>query len=480
MEIYKTDFIPPDIDCFIFILNKNDYLSYIKYIEKLLKIKLPDKIFHKFFNESGNIRETYFNKFSIIFGSINDSDLNSKYLFNTIHTIGKKIRNSSYKHILFDILFQKNTIINLIESIFMSTYNFTRYSQKKQIDQTIFIYTSEQKFNKLIDYSFINGKIINITRNLVNEPANILNSTQFVKIIKNAFRNTNIDVEIIHKEELKKKKLNLILAVNSGSKFPPYLVILKNKNKSKTDTKSNVFVGKGVMFDAGGLNVKGSDIDHASMKLDMTGAAVVFSLFLYIKSHNIKGNFVGLLPLVENMLDSNSYRPGDVISSYSNKSVEIIDTDAEGRLILADSIAYSEIFNPKLIVDVATLTGAAGSIFNDLAIVLMGNDSKYNKLIIQSSKNCNEKIWEMPLWDEYIELTKAHISDLKNYDYSVKAGAIMGGAFLYNFVPKNVKWIHLDIAGPSYIHTENKYFFEGATGYGCRSLFRFIEFIRGN
>jgi leucyl aminopeptidase len=211
------------------------------------------------------------------------------------------------------------------------------------------------------------------------------------------------------------------------------------------------------------------------MKNDMTGSAIVYGLFQLLSQFQIKGHFYGILPLVENMVDSNAIRPGDIIRAYNGKTVEITNTDAEGRLIMADALAFSERFHPYLCIDIATLTGQASSIFDHKSSVIMGNHNKYIQKMIQAGIENNEKIWELPMWKEYIDATKSNIADLKNTTYESKAGTIMAGAFLSHFIPPSSHWIHLDIAGVDNLKKNSSMRHYGASGEIMRTLFSFLE-----
>jgi leucyl aminopeptidase len=211
------------------------------------------------------------------------------------------------------------------------------------------------------------------------------------------------------------------------------------------------------------------------MKNDMTGSAIVYAIFQLISNKKIDGHFIGLLPLVENMIGSNAIRPGDILKSYNGTTVEITDTDAEGRLIMADALAYSIKYKPYMCIDIATLTGQAGSIFGNKSSIIMGNNNSYVQKMIKMGIENNEKIWELPLWEEYIELTKSNIADLKNYSKESKASTIMAGAFLSRFIPNNTNWIHLDIAGVDNLDNGSNTRHYGATGEILRSLLYFLE-----
>jgi len=227
------------------------------------------------------------------------------------------------------------------------------------------------------------------------------------------------------------------------------------------------------MFDSGGLNIKNGDF--SDMKNDINGSAIVYGLMKLISNSNMNGHFIGLLPCVENMVDAKSTRPGDVVTCYNKKTVEIIDTNAEGRLIMADCLAYSSIFKPCLVIDIATLTGDTAYMFGGKASIIMGNNNGLiQKMIVDGAKN-NEKLWNMPMWEEYIIMTKSNIADYKNYSYGTEAGAIMAGAFLSNFVPKDTKWIHLDIAGVDNLSSNTNTRSFGSSGEILRTLYSFIS-----
>ncbi len=227
------------------------------------------------------------------------------------------------------------------------------------------------------------------------------------------------------------------------------------------------------MFDTGGINLKHGDF--TDMKTDMAGTAIVYGVIKALALHGCRKRVVGLLPLVQNDIGENAIHPGDVIKSFSGKTVEISDTDAEGRLILADCLAYASsiLHNEGLIIDIATLTGQVGSIFGGLATAIMGNNPDITNGIIQAGIKENEKIWELPLWPEYINATKSKIADLVNHS-NVGASTIMGGAFLANFVKPGISWAHLDIAGVSFNENDTPTKYAGATGAIFNTLVNYL------
>ena len=463
----------------------------IKNIASITKLLNIENIPKKFFDENKNKIKTNFEKilytdnFEVLFIGLNDNkSCDNKSLYQAFGTIGKKM-NSENKKILINLVGNdKNTIRNEVISYILGFYKFNDFKttgHDKNYFETFF-YHPKKKFKNDITQSIYEAIVQNEIRSLINTPANILNSTKYASYIKKNMSD-NVSVKILNEDKLKKLGCNLILGVNQGSKNKAMMVILEYGKKTPNN-KTIALIGKGVMFDSGGYNIKHGDF--SDMKNDMTGSAIVYAIFKLLSKFKVEGHFVGLLPLVENMVDANSIRPGDILKAYNGKTVEIIDTDAEGRLIMADALAYSVNYKPYMCIDIATLTGQAAHIFGNKSSVIIGNNIKYTQKMIQSGIDNNEKIWELPMWEEYIKLTKSNIADLKNYSYESSAGTIMAGAFLSNFIPdKNllktnvikeskVNWIHLDIAGVDNLtsNTDTRHY--GATGEILRSVFHFL------
>ena len=470
--LYINKFIS-DCDVYIFLFCE-EFKKEIKKIEKELSIDFPKKMFDNFSAKEEEVKLVYFDKCAVILGGFGKNNKCCiKTLMNTMGIIGQLVLAEKFKKVQLVVLSNSDIFVKTqVESLIISLYKFDKYLAKKVTKPDVYFYSSKKKNKSIIKNSIVIAETTNEVRDLVNEPANMLNSITFEKYIKKELAKTKVKIKVMNDKELKKKGFNTILAVNQGSKYPAKLIILEYKNGVTKKDKPVVFVGKGVMFDAGGLNLKYNDFQD--MKTDMTGAAIVFGLFKLMSLNKVKGYFIGLLPLVENMVDAESTRPGDIIKSYSGKTIEIIDTDAEGRLIMADAIAYSEKYKPSLIIDIATLTGQAYSIFNGMSTIIMGNNNNKIREMEKAAEHVSEKTWELPMWDEYVELTKSDIADVRNYSPDVKSGTIMGGAFLSNFVPSNTKWIHLDIGGVSYLDSRTRYYCSGATGVGLRMLYKFI------
>lgn len=474
---FKTcnSFKKNNIDTYIFVIC-NDLKKNIESIKKLLNIeKIPKKLFDDYKLKSNFEKKMYTDNFEILFyGLSEEKKCDNKNLYETFGKIGKLISSTDYnkKKILVNlILYDLNIIKNQVASYILGFYHFDNFKSEKDINKSItYFYHPKSKFKNIINQAIYISIYQNEIRSLINTPANVLTSTNYYNIIKNNLP-SNVKLKVLDKNALKKKGCNLILGVNQGSKNKPMLIILEYKNNSKE--RPTVLIGKGVMFDSGGYNIKMGDF--STMKNDMTGSAIVYALFKLLSKFNIKGNYVGLLPIVENMVDANSIRPGDILKAYNGKTVEIIDTDAEGRLIMADALAYSINYKPKLCIDIATLTGQAAVIFDYKSTVIMGNNNKYIQNMIVAGVKNNEKIWELPMWSEYVELTKSNIADLRNYSSESRAGTIMAGAFLSRFVPSNTNWIHLDIAGVDNLDNGSNTRHYGATGEILRSLLYFLE-----
>ena len=444
----------------------SDVDNIIKKTEKLLKFKVPKFIKKEFNGTHGQIKSFNIDEDQYIFVGFNNNKCIDKNAYDISSIIGKQLYNSSKKYL---IILNEN-INSSVSGIMQGLYKFTKYNNNKILEPSIDFYTNNKSKINIHDIIKLNEIQYNI-RDLVNEPVNILNSIEYVKRIKKSLsKYKNIKVKVLNKEKLQKLGLNLILSVNEGSNNPPYLVIIEYINNNKND--NICLVGKGVMFDTGGINLKTRNF--YDMKIDMTGSAIVYGTIKALAELNIKNNVIGLLPLVHNDISATATHPGDIIKSYSGKTVEILDTDAEGRLILADCISYCKNYNPKIIIDIATLTGHISNVFGDLATGVFGNDHNLNQTIIEYGLKENEKIWELPLWDEYRDMTKSTIADLKNISFN-PAGSAPAAAFLLEFLPnKNIKWMHLDIAGVSYNLNETKTKYEGATGEIYRTLVNFL------
>ncbi|PJA29641.1 MAG: leucyl aminopeptidase [candidate division Zixibacteria bacterium CG_4_9_14_3_um_filter_46_8] len=308
-------------------------------------------------------------------------------------------------------------------------------------------------------------------RDLINLPGNEFSTQSLVDEARKLGKHPSVKIEILRRDKLKKMGMKAILAVGGGSQSPPFLIVIEYRGGRKGE-RPLALIGKGVTFDSGGITLKdGPKMEE--MKQDMAGAAVVISTISAIAQLKIPINIIALVPAVENMPSGKSYRPGDIIRTHSGITVEVLSTDAEGRLIIADALSYSKRFNPTAVIDIATLTGAARIALGTVGCAVLGHDDDLVGKIIDASARTGEKVWRLPLWPEFDKRLESYIADLKNTGGS-DGGTIVAGKFLSKFI-EGYRWAHLDIANVDYAHSDGDYWREGATGFGIRLL---IDVVR--
>ena len=360
--------------------------------------------------------------------------------------------------------------------ILSKNYFFNNYKQKDQSKKIIsisLVCSNKNIIKQALKYAESINTGVTETRNLVTTPPNILNPNNFVNQVKKLKKN-GLKIEILDETKLKKIGMNALLGVGQGSSNKSYVAIMK-WNGAKKNSKPLGFVGKGVCFDTGGISLKPARFME-EMKYDMAGAGTVAGLMKTLAVRKAKVNAVGIIGLVENMPDGNAQRPGDVVKSYSGKSIEIFNTDAEGRLVLADILTYTEKrFKPKFIVNLATLTGAIIiSLGNEYAGLFSNNDQLAERINKVGYKD-NEKAWRLPLNKNFDKLIDSQIADVQNINYSGGAGSITAAQFLQRFILNKTPWAHLDIAGMAWNKKVTKTIPVGATGYGVKLLNRLVE-----
>lgn len=375
---------------------------------------------------------------------------------------------------------ETNDVISAFyEGLVLSSYKYKGFKSNNKNEHKIeeinmVIKNTTLDIKKIKDRIDIISESVFITRDLVNGPANIVHIDHIEKTVDKIAKKNGLEINILKRNELKKKGMNLILAVGEGGKYPPRLIELKYTAGKKA--KTVCLIGKGIIFDTGGLNIKtGSYMDD--MKSDMSGVATVIGVMNAAVRLKLPVNLIAYLPLAENSVDSNSFRPSDVIVAYNKKSVEIKNTDAEGRLVLADALSYSDKNKPYLTMDFATLTGAAVVALGTKITAGFFRDEKTRKMIMDSSKRTGEVIWELPLFNDYKEYLKNDIADISNLGSPPReAGTIVASLFLSEFV-ENKNWVHFDIAGPAFVNKEFYYNPKGATGVLVRTIVDFLENI---
>ncbi len=377
--------------------------------------------------------------------------------------------------VVFNVNADKEEVLAFTEGLLLGNYSFNKYKKRdKKKDNTleqVDIYDNDIAEEELEELRILTDAVF-IARDFVNEPVAYLNATKFAEEMQALGKITNAKVEVFNKNKLESLKMGGLLAVNRGSIDPPTFTIIEWKPKNAKNKKPFVFVGKGVVYDTGGLSLKPtSSMD--TMKCDMAGGAAVAGAMYAIAKAKLPAYVVGLVPATDNRPDGNAYTPGDVITMHDGTTVEVLNTDAEGRMILADALSYAKEYNPELVVDIATLTGAAARAIGPQAIVGMeakaDDDFEHLKRIGSLS---HERIIEFPFWDEYKESLKSKIADLKNIG-GAEAGAITAGKFLEHFT--SYPYIHLDIAAPAFLDKRGSYRGEGGTGVGVRLFYNFIK-----
>ncbi len=392
---------------------------------------------------------------------------------------GAKIReqlDKSVEEIAF--LGDNKPTYDTLEGFLLASYQFNKYFKDEEKKEY-------QLENILVEDSFGEDNIeelFNITtavfwaRDMVNEPVSFLNAEQFSNEISSLAQDASINVTILEKTQIEALKMGGLLAVNKGSIDPPTFTILEYKPKDATNKKPIVLVGKGVVYDTGGLSLKPTPNSMDIMKSDMGGAATMVGAIYLAAKQEIPLHIITLIPATDNRPSLNAYAPGDVITMMNGLTVEVLNTDAEGRMILADALTYSKKFDPEIVIDAATLTGAAHRAVGEHATCIMGTaDEKYFKQLEEAGQNCYERTITFPFWEEYGEEMKSTIADLKNIG-GPSAGMITAGKFLENFVES--PYIHMDIAGPAWLDKANAYRTRGGTGVGIRMLYHFLKNLK--
>lgn len=368
-----------------------------------------------------------------------------------------------------------NELLAITEGCALSNYQFLKYkSEKKEKNTLKTIELSSKKLSKKeIEWLSITTDAVYKAKDLVNEPQSYLDAVTFADEMKGMGKKAGLKVEVLNKKQIESLKMGGLLAVNKGSQTPPTFTILEWKPKKAKNKQPLVLVGKGVVYDTGGLSLKPTPNSMDTMKCDMAGGAAVASAMYAIAKAQLPYYVVALVPATDNRPGENAYTPGDVIKMYDGQTVEVLNTDAEGRMLLADALSYAQKYKPELVLDFATLTGAAAAAIGPYGIVCMGTANEKQKTALKESGNAvYERLVEFPFWDEYAKLIKSDLADMKNIGGPI-AGAITAGKFLEKYT--DYPWMHFDIAGPAYLSTLDGYRGKNASGVAVRLLFDFIK-----
>ena len=457
------------------------------------EVKNLDKQFHnvissatkqkKFKGVEGQILNLYLNSV-ILIGLGKKKEFSLKKLTNTLGNAARAIRSLDVKK--FSVYlnsfggFQHNQLVEMtVMSIYLSLYQYNQYKTKdlnkiKDVDNVTLIVNKNQltTSNKILNDTLIGVEAVAKTRDLVNTPPNVAVPEYISQYAKKLAQDNKIKCTILNEKDLEKLGMNCYMAVARASVNNPRMVILEYNGAGKNPPI--VLVGKGITYDTGGINTKPANY-MATMKSDKSGACNVLHIIEACVKLKLKINVIGIGAFAENAVSGNAYKPDDVLKSYSGLTVEVIHSDAEGRMVLADTLSYALLYKPKAIIDMATLTGAAIVAVGYVASPIMGNNQKLVDSLIKAGEKSLDKLWQLPLWDDYEVTIKSDIADIKHLNTGdMDAGTIIGGIFLKQFV-KDVPWAHLDIAGTAFTKESKGYKVKGGTGFGVMAVLQFLK-----
>lgn len=365
----------------------------------------------------------------------------------------------------------------MVEGAILGTYQFTVYrSEPANRDLSAMAILAAQKtqlrqLSEGIRRGTATAEATVFVRDLCNHPSNVMTPMRIAQEAKAVAKETGLGVKILEQKEMEELGMGALLGVAKGSHEPPKFIVLQYQGAKKKDERPIVLVGKTITFDTGGISLKPAE-NMEQMKADMTGGAEVLAAIRAAARLKLPLNVISILPVAENMPGGRAMRPGDVVKTLSGKTVEVQNTDAEGRLILSDALAYAERFKPAALIDIATLTGACVVALGQFAIGMFGTDARLKESIRKAGLRAGERVWEMPLWDEYFEQLKSDVADMRNIG-GRGGGMITAALFLSKFVGDS-PWVHLDIASTDWSERERAYIPKGPTGIGTRLLIQYL------
>ncbi len=402
--------------------------------------------------------------------------------------VGRKAKGVKAKRVavslpneVHDLFGSKQGTQGFVEGMTLGTYTFHKHknadvAKKDEPIDEVSLLTPAAKLNAVdtgIREGVLTGSAVVFARDLVNEPSSVTTPVYLAQVARELTRGkSQLSVEILGKEEMKKLGMGGLLGIAQGSDQEPRFIILRYQGNSG---KTIALAGKGITFDTGGLSLKPSEHMEA-MKLDMAGAAAILGVFSVITELRPTVNVVGLISATENMPSGRAIKPGDVVSAMNGKTIEILNTDAEGRVVLADALSYAaEKVHPDIMIDVATLTGACVTALGEEIAGFFANDATLGAQVKEAAKRVGESIWELPLAKEYKEFLKSTVADVKNISGKRNGGAINGALFLEEFVPPGTPWVHLDIAGPAFAEKDAPLTPHGGTGFGVLTMLGYVS-----
>lgn len=491
-EKSRIDKIGADACLFLVYQDKKLFNEELNVIENLMKCKIAKVSLEDFEGKANQTVLVYSGDHRIIMSGLGyQNDLTLERVRKATARGVKKAKTLNIKKLAIEILQDQSLEGVEIEDVaraqtissLLALYSFDKYFTKKEdkelsgIKEIILFsqYNSLTKFSGEIESGIRSGTIVgeatNFARDLGNEPSNIIYPETFADVVTKRSKQRKYSVEVLDKKALTKLKMGGVLEVARGSIREPRFLILKYTG-GKKNQNPYVIVGKGVTFDSGGISIKPA-AGMGLMKVDMGGGAAVVGVFEAISQLNLPLNVIGLIPMVENMPSGNSFKPGDVITAYNGMTIEVDNTDAEGRLILADALSYATKYKPRAVVDMATLTGASIVAIGSVASIVMGNDDELVAKLIRAGDQTYDRVWQLPLWEEYDKMIDSEIADVKNSGQSRQAGTITGGMFLKRFIG-DYPWAHIDIAATAMRDRESDYDPKNATGAGVRLVTQYL------
>ena len=398
--------------------------------------------------------------------------------YENCRMIGDKIEEKlkNQMSVMFvDLKESGSDILKVAEGFALAAYTFNKHKSKKKTNKKIINFYSYPHQKDLLELENL-IQAVYLTKNLINEPFSHLTAKGLANAAKKSGKKSGYKVTIFNKNKIKSLKMGGLLAVNKGSIDDPTFTIMEWKPKNAKNIQPIVLVGKGVVYDTGGLSLKPTANSMDLMKIDMGGAGTVIGAMQAIASNNLPYYVIGLNPATDNRPSGNAYAPGDVITMHSGKTVEVLNTDAEGRLVLADALTFTEKkFKPKFIIDLATLTGAIIVALGSEHAGLFSNNDKLSEQLYEAGLKVDEKVWRLPLSKNYDKLMNSKNADMQNINYVGGASSITAAQFLQRFILNNTPWAHLDIAGMAFSKYGGALNSSGATGYGVRLLNKLVQ-----
>ncbi len=471
--------------------DEKEVLKTFKTIEKQLEINIPERIKKSISKNSESQNSFYLDDGSLVFiqKCEKKAKLNSDTLRRASASAVKKLISMNLKDVIVSVPILDEESIqpyftnheyllqSVLEGLSLGSYKFDSYlSENKRTLPNISVYYPKLKTEKINSVIAFTNKLIKnvfLARDLQNTPASDLYPETLAGKVKSlAKKNSKVKVKVFGYDEIKRRKMGGLDAVGKGSERKPKFIIMEYFGAERKKAPY-VIIGKGVTFDSGGISIKPAS-GMWEMKGDMSGAATTIAVLFAAAELKLKVNLVGLVPAAENMPSGSSMRPGDIIRTASGKSIEIDNTDAEGRLILADALEYAARYKPKAVIDLATLTGACVVALGQFASGLFTHDDELSRKLVKASNLTGERTWRLPLWDDYHLLIKSDFADVKNVG-GRWGGAITAACFLEKFVDEKYTWAHIDIAGPAFAEENISYTSKTMTGYGVRLLIQFLN-----